>query len=335
MSTVLILGANGHFGRATTLAFAAAGWQVRAHLRRAPRGPLPAGVAVVQADALDLAALASAAEGCELIVNGLNPDYTRWASLLPPITAATVALAERSGATLLMPGNVYNFGHALPAVLREDTPFVPDHPKAAQRIALEATLAEAARARGVRSIVLRAGDFLGDAGTWLDLGMGRALPCGRFLQMGPADLPHAWAWLPDLARTAVAVAERRAALPAPAVLHAEGLTLTGAGFQRAFDAAWQARGGAPLTEGRFPWWLLQIGAALPGRPGAMPRALLEMRHLWQRPHRLAEDRLAALIGPVPHTPLAEVMRACIDALPPGLRAGLDAGARPAAASLGS
>ena len=40
--TVLVLDANGRLGRAAVLAFAAAGWQVRAQLRRAPRAPPPA-----------------------------------------------------------------------------------------------------------------------------------------------------------------------------------------------------------------------------------------------------------------------------------------------------
>ncbi|OYU74346.1 MAG: epimerase, partial [Burkholderiales bacterium PBB5] len=180
MARVMVLGANGHLGRAAVLAFAAAGWHVSAHLRRAPRAPLPAGVRQVQCDALDVATLTAAAQGADVIVNALSPDYTRWATLLPPITAATLELAAATGATLMLPGNVYNFGNQLPPVLREDTPFAATHPKAAQRIALEAALADAAKTRGVRSIVVRAGDFWGDAGTWIDLAMGKGLAAGKF-----------------------------------------------------------------------------------------------------------------------------------------------------------
>ena len=303
--TVLVLGANGRLGRAATLAFAVAGWRVRAQLRRAPRAPLPPGVQLVQCDALDVPALTTAAQGVQVIVHALNPDYTRWATLLPPLTAAVVAVARASGATLMLPGNVYNFGNQLPAVLTEDTPFAATHPKAAQRIALEATLAEAATS-GVRSIVLRAGDFLGDAGTWVDMAMAKALarrPVGRFTQMGPADVPHAWVWLPDLAQTFVAVAERRAGLPPHAVLHVPGHTLTGAQLQQAFADAL----GRPLATGHFPWPLLRL--ATPFSP--MLRALFEMRYLWQRPHQLDGSRLQALLGTVPHTPLASVARQCV------------------------
>jgi nucleoside-diphosphate-sugar epimerase len=310
MSNVMVLGANGRLGRAAVLAFAAAGWQVTAQVRRAPRAPLPAGVRLLECDALDVAALSEAARaggGLQVIVNALNPDYTQWARLLPPITAATIALAAATGATLMLPGNVYNYGNQLPPVLRDDTPFAATHPKAAQRIALEQALADAARVQGVRSIVIRAGDFLGDAGTWVDLAMAKGLAKGRFTQMGPTDLPHAWAYLPDLARVFVAVAERRAPLAPHTALNHAGCTLTGAQLQAAFEAAL----GRPLRRARFPWPLLRL--ATPFSP--MLRALFEMRYLWQRPHRLDDSRLRTLLGEVPQTPLAEVVRHCLAGLP--------------------
>jgi nucleoside-diphosphate-sugar epimerase len=323
--TVMVLGANGRLGRAAVAAFAAAGWAVRAvvrpHGHRAAPAAWPAGVRLVSADALDTDALAPAAQGVDVIVNALNPDYTQWDRLLPPLTAAVIALAERSGTTLMLAGSVYNFGKQLPPVLTEDTPFVGNHPKARQRIALEAALAEAAAQRGVRSIVIRAGDFLGDEGTWIDLAMAKGLARGRFVQPGATDLQHAWAWLPDLAQVFVRVAgiaraDRAAAggqavLPAHAVLHYAGLTLTGAQLQQAFEAAL----GRPLQTAGLPWWLLRLVSPV----AAMPRALLEMRHLWQRPHQLDETRLAALIGPVPHTPLDAVVRECLARLPENLR----------------
>ena len=314
MNRVMVLGANGRLGRAAVHAFAAAGWQVLAQLRRAPRAPLPGAVACVQADALDLATLTAAAQaagGVDVIVNALNPDYTQWATLLPPLTQAVLALARATGATLMLPGNVYNFGKQLPAVLTEATPFAATHPKAAQRMALEAALAQAshptAAAPAVRSIVIRAGDFLGDAGTWVDLAMGKNLAKGRFTQMGQPDLPHAWAYLPDLAQTFVLVATRRAGLAPYTVLHHAGLTLTGAQLQAAFAAAL----GRPLRAKAFPWWLMRLAA--PFAP--LPRALLEMRYLWQRPHQLDGSRLRALLAQtgvlVPDTPLDMVVRACL------------------------
>ena len=322
VGTVMVLGANGRLGRAAVLAFAEAGWTVIAQLRQAPRAPLPAGVQQVQADALDVATLVRAAQGAQVIVNALNPDYTQWAKLLAPLTAAAIELAAATGATLMLPGNVYNYGNPLPAVLQDDTPFAATHPKAAQRIALEASLAQAAQHRGVRSIVIRSGDFLGDAGTWIDLAIGKGLAQGKFVQMGPTDLPHAWAWLPDLAQVFVAVAERRAQLAPFAALNYAGITLTGAELQAAFEAAL----GRPLRRSAFPWPLIRLAALV----AAMPRALVEMRYLWLRPHRLDGQRLQALLGAsMPATPLAEVVRQCLAGLSQPTVAPVRTGTHPA------
>lgn len=301
--TVLVLGANGRLGRAAVEAFAAAGWQVLAQARQAPKTPLPAGVRALRADALDVDTVAQAAQGIAVIVHALSPDYARWDQQLPPLTAAVLGLATRTGATLMLPGNVYNFGRALPPVLDESTPFVADNPKAAHRIRLEADM----QASTVRSIVIRAGDYLGGSGTWFDQAIAKGIAKDRLSHLGDDDLVHAWAYVPDLALVFVRVAERRAELAPHTVLHYAGLTLTGAELHAAIETA----AGRPLQRTLFPWWLLRL--ASPFAP--MLRALLQMRYLWQRPHRLDETRLRTLIGPVPRTPVVEVMRSCLATLP--------------------
>ena len=322
MSTVMVLGANGRFGRAAVHAFAAAGWQVLAQLRRPPRAALPAGVRVVQADALDLGALRAAAPRPDLIVHALNPDYTRWDRLLPPLTAAVLDLARHSGATLMLPGNVYNFGNALPARLDEATPFAGTHDKARQRIALEAALADAARG-GVRSIVIRAGDFLGDQGSWLDLGFARALAKGRVTHMGPDDVEHAWAYLPDLAEVAVRVAARRADLPPHAVLHGPDQRLQACLVEavRALpEVAHLEQRARQRGEGR-------------GQAHHPPRK----RDTLERPAERRFDQAVHLragerqTGVVPHTPAAQVVRDSL-ALRPGLAIASAATAAPRSAA---
>jgi nucleoside-diphosphate-sugar epimerase len=309
---VLVLGANGRLGAAVVQAFAAAGWGVVAHTRRPPRRAWPAGVQGVQCDALDIAALQRAGAGCRVVVNGLSPDYTQWHRLLPPLTAATLALARALEARLMLPGNVYIYGRQLPALLTEDTPVAGNHPKAQQRLAMESALADAA-SNGVRSVVIRAGDFLGDQGTWLDLAMAKRLRRSQWVHMGPDDVEHAWAYLPDLARVFVAVAEADAAQdarrPAFTTLHYPGITCTGAQMHAAAEAVL----GRGLARAGFPWRLMRLAAPF----AALPRTLLEMRHLWLRPHRLDGTRLAALIGPLPATPLQQVLRQCLRPDPAG------------------
>ncbi|HYD97676.1 MAG TPA: NAD-dependent epimerase/dehydratase family protein [Noviherbaspirillum sp.] len=319
----LILGANGRLGHAAVEAFSNAGWKVIAQSRSAQRDALPRAVVSVQCDPLDTDELVRRCGAVQVIVNGLNPAYTEWERLVPPITRSALALARRTGALLMLPGNVYNFGNALPEHLAEDTPQAANTSKARIRIELERQMQSAAT-EGVRSVVIRAGDFLGGnvPGTWIDLVIAKKLDKQEVVYPGPPDLPHAWAYLPDLAQVFVAVAERRDALAPFEVLHYGGLTLTGLELFHALEAA----AGRPLKLRQMPWWLLKM--ASPVVP--MFRALLEMRYLWQRPHRLDESKLRKLIGTVPHTPIVEALRQSLppETIAPGgvkRTAGADAG----------
>ena len=100
--TVLILGPSGKIGSHAARAFDAAGWEVRRYRRGTD--------------------MTSAAQGVDVIVNGLNPpNYHDWARQIPAITAQVIAAARASGATVIVPGNVYVYGTA-PGPWSEETP---------------------------------------------------------------------------------------------------------------------------------------------------------------------------------------------------------------------
>jgi nucleoside-diphosphate-sugar epimerase len=307
-STVLILGAAGRIGQVLATAFADAGWQVRAQARKALPGALASHprVQALRCDATDTPALIQAAHGARVVVNALNPLYTEWDRLALPLADVALQVARASGALLMLPGNVYNFGRELPPLLTSTTPERGDTPKARIRIEMEARLAAAAL-EGVDSVVIRAGDFFGGpgTGTWLDMAMASRLAKGQFVYPGNPGIAHAWAYLPDLAQTFVRVAEKRAELTGHHRLHFTGHTLTG----DAFKAATEALIGRSLRTGSLPWWLMRLAA--PFMP--MWRELLAMRYLWERPHALDDVALRALIGRVPHTPLPQALRATLGA----------------------
>ena len=299
---VLILGTNGRFGRVAAEAFSDAGWQVIAQSRSAPMEPLPRNATALQCDALDTDGIFRRCAGrIDVIVNALNPVYTDWDRLVPPLAKSALELARRTGALLMLPGNVYNFGSELPEVLTEDTPQLPATPKARIRIALERQMQDAA-VEGVRSVVIRAGDFLGGSGpgTWFDMVIAKDLRKNKAVYPGPFDVPHAWAYLPDLARVFVAIAARRDALQPFDVFHYSGLTLAG---RELLDALERVTG-RKLKRSRLPWWMLRL--ASPFVP--MFRAVLEMRYLWWRTHRLEDAKLAGVIGAVPRTAIDEALR---------------------------
>lgn len=315
--SVLVLGGRGRFGLAAARAFAGAGWQVHAQVRPGARHPALRGVEWLPAAVGDTGALAAAARGSEVVVHALNPAYTRaaWRSRLPMLMRSAIAVGRELDATLMLPGNVYNFGATMPALLHEDTPQAADGLMGRERIACEQQLAVACGDGRMKAVVIRAGNFFGSGtGSWLDLVLAKSLPSGRFTYPGAADVATPWAYLPDLARSFVRVAERRHQLRAFETLHFAGHCLTGRDWVRAAqliarEQRWIAPDGR-LRVGALPWALLRLlGLARPTL-----RALCDMRYLWDTPHALANDRLLALIGEEPHTPFGEALRTALDDL---------------------
>ncbi len=206
----------------------------------------------------------------------------------------------------MLPGNVYNHGASMPALLDEETPMRPSTRKGEQRVAAEAELRRLGD-RGLASVVIRAGDFYGSGdGSWLDAAIVKGLAKGRLVYPGPLDLAHAWAYLPDLAHAL----RRRRGAAATARLADAALrrpTLTGREFLAAVDAAATGLGLRPAAGfriGAMPWGFLRAaGAVVP-----LWREIARMRYLFEVPHALDGRRLEALAGPLPHTPVVDALR---------------------------
>ena len=309
--TVLVLGVRGRFGMAAARAFAAAGWRVIGQMRPAAEPPTAPDIEWRGVELQDAEALLAAAAGASVVVHALSPSaYTNgvWQAESAPMLDAAIGLCRKLGATLMLPGNVYNFGHTMPALLREDTPQQADTVKGRIRTAMELQLS----ASDVQAVVIRAGDFFGAGrGSWFDLALTKQLAKGRFTYPGWGEVTTAWAYLPDLARTFVAVAERRDTLAPFEVLHFAGHALSAQRWLDALTPLARAQGwvapGAPHKRAGMPWTILRL--ASPFVPAWA--ALLEMRYLWQTPHSLTNARLTALIGPEPHTPLPLAVAAAL------------------------
>lgn len=271
--TVLILGASGRFGRNMAVAFEREGWQLRRFDRT--RGDL-----------------AQAADGVDVIVHGWNPPYQRWAKELPDLNRKVIKAARRSGATVLLAGNVYVYGPNAPEVFSPDTPH-----RAANRMGrLRIDMEQAFRDSGVQTILLRAGDFLDTraSGNWFDMIISKPVAKGHIDYPGPVDIPHAWAYLPDYCRAFVALAEQRNTLPRFTSVNFEGYTLSGREIARSLG----------VRAGRFNWLPLQLLSPV----WPMARRLLEMRYLWHKPHRMDGRALREILPDFVPTPVEEALR---------------------------
>lgn len=278
--TVLILGASGRFGRHAAEAFWNAGWSVRIFDR-------------------STGDLTRDAMGADVIVNGWNPAYTDWAHMVPELTGRVIDAAKASGATVLIPGNIYGYGEGSGPFIDETTP------KRAKNILgrVRNLMEESYRKAGVPTIILRAGDFIDTeaSGNWFESHIAKRAAQGVMLAPGDPDAAHTWAYLPDLARAAVMLAERRETLrPFEEVLF-PGFTLSLRDLQGLATRAL----GRDIRLRRFPWWMIQIASPF----WHMGRHLLEMRYLWTMPHELDGTRFRALLPSFRGTdPLSAISR---------------------------
>jgi nucleoside-diphosphate-sugar epimerase len=302
---VLILGATGGVGGATAKALLARGYRIRAMHRRASEMAVkyPA-YQWVQGDAMNADDVLAASDGAYAILHGVNPPgYQRWAELVLPMIENTIAAAKASGAIILMPGTIYNFGPDAFPLLKEDSPQHPLTKKGAIRVRLEQRL-QAASKDGVRVILLRAGDFFGpDAGSnWFAQGVVKpGKPIKSVSLPGKPSVGHAWAYLPDVGETFAQLLEKPEVLPAFARFHMAGhFDADGLGMARSI---FQTMGKDKIKTSRFPWWIVPVLAPF------MPlfKEVKEMRYLWSEPLRLDNRHLVDVLGAEPNTPLDEAV----------------------------
>nr|WP_315494127.1 NAD(P)H-binding protein [uncultured Rhodoferax sp.] len=311
-NTALVLGATGGIGGEVARQLVAAGWAVRALRRRAAQATdQQGGIEWVQGDAMNRADVLAAAQGCAVIVHAVNPPgYRRWAELVLPMVDNTIAAAQAVGATIVLPGTVYNFGPSAFPMLREDSPQEPLTSKGAIRVQMEQHLHAASR-QGCKVIVVRAGDFFGPkpGNSWFSQGLIKpGLPIKAVSLPGAAGVGHQWSYLPDVARTMVELVQRREVLEPFAVFHMQGhWDADGMQMAATIRRVVVKRGGAQPKVSAFPWWLMALIA--PFVPTI--RELREMRYLWKTPLTMDNTKLVATLGHEPHTPLDEAVEAAL------------------------
>jgi nucleoside-diphosphate-sugar epimerase len=157
----------------------------------------------------------------------------------------------------------------------------------------------------VKTLVLRAGDFFGPAAPnsglqWLTTRRG-----GRVRSVyapGPLDVGHAYAYLPDLAKTLAQLLDRESQLADFESFHFAGHWL--ARGDALADAIRRAARDPAIPLRRFPYPLIQALSPF----NETFRELLEMRYLWEQPIGLDDAKLRAFLGDVPTTPFDIAIR---------------------------
>lgn len=297
--TNVVFGATGGIGGAVVAELSRRGRRVRAVSRR---GEAPEGTEGVAADAADSAEAAAVARGAGVVYHCVNPGYTRWPELLPPISRSILGAAESSGAKLVFVDNLYAYG-PVDGPLREDMPPTASGPKGRTRVEVAAELLAAHDEGRVRVTIGRASDYYGPGGANSASGepiFGRVLAGKRPQWTGKLDVPHTFHYLPDIARGLVTLAEHPEAdgeiwhLPA-----AEPVTA-----QQFFDLVFAAAGRPTPAKAQIAGPAL---LAVAGIFSPMLRELRETAYQFRRPFVIDSSKFERAFGRLEPTPHREAV----------------------------
>src|SRR5215212_6778271 len=205
---------TGPVGMAVMDALVRRGRRVRM-VNRSGRSGVPEGVEVVGGDATDGAFAREASEGASVVYFALNPPYTQWTELFPPLQAGVIEGAAAAGAKFIAVENLYMYGLTGGRPLTEDLPHAPNTRKGTVRARMSKELMEAHTSGKVRVAIGRASDFFGPRVLVSAAGeqvFGRAVE-GKSAQVaGDPDQPHTYTYAPDIGRGLVILGEHEEAL---------------------------------------------------------------------------------------------------------------------------
>jgi nucleoside-diphosphate-sugar epimerase len=336
--TVLVLGATGGIGGEVARQLRDAGWTVRALRRGADKSVEHRdGIAWLRGDAMNPQDVAVTARGCAVIVHAVNPPgYRGWAELVLPMMDNTIAAASAVGATVMLPGTVYNYGPDAFPVLREASPQRPTTRKGAIRVEMERRLLAFTQSGG-RAVIVRAGDFFGPkvGSNWFSQGLVKpGRPVKVVNNPGQRGAGHLWSYLPDVGRTMVELLARRDSLDAFSAFHMGGhWDADGRQMVEAIRRVVYRNAGVRPRIASFPWWMLTLASPFV----ETFREMREMRYLWRQSIGMDNSRLKSVLGREPHTPLDDAVEAsliglgCLNA-PPPLREEMPVSVRPSRTS---
>jgi nucleoside-diphosphate-sugar epimerase len=226
----VIVGA-GPVGTAVARLLVEQGHRVRIVSRRGG-GPEHASIERVAADASDSPRLTELAGGAVALYNCANPAYDRWLTDWPPIAAALLTAAERSGAVLAVASNLYGYG-PVAGPITDATPLAATHPKLRLRADMWREALARHEAGRLHVTEVRSSDYI-EANSILTFALARPIRAGKRAYVpGALDVPHSWTAISDAAR----------------------LLVTAASDGRAWGKAWLTPSNPPLTvrelAGRF------------------------------------------------------------------------------------
>jgi len=207
----VVLGATGGAGGAVVRELVARRLPARALGRKDAQ--FPDGVEYVRGDAADPATLRRVCQGAAVVYHCINVPYAQWERTLPQLAQRVLQACAEAGARLVVMDNLYMYG-PVDGPITEETPRRAVGPKGRLRAQLEEIFLNAHRERKVDVCIARASDFYGPPSAGgkgnnlaAQLVLEPAVAGKRATWLGSLDVPHTLAYLPDVGRNLVTLAE--------------------------------------------------------------------------------------------------------------------------------
>lgn len=290
---------TGAIGLALIEELSANGKRVRA-VNRAGSAGVPDGVEVVGGDATDAGFTRTACADAGVVYFCLNPPYTEWPELFPPLQAGVLEGAAAAGAKLVAMENLYGYGPTQGRPLTEDLPMRPSSRKGQVRALMTRDLMAAHEAGRVRVAIGRASDYFGPRGLLSAMGATVFYPAlvGEPVRLlGKPEVPHTYSYLPDIAKGLAILGERDEALGQAWHLP-NGETVSTRGF---VERIAQSAGTKPKISGTPKLVLRLVGLRNP-----VVREMVEMLYEFEEPFVVDDGRFTTAFGSHA-TPLADAI----------------------------
>ncbi len=247
----LVVGA-GSVGSALASQLSAAGADVTV-VTRSGSGPQVPGIRTVALDASNATALLESVPASVAIYNCVNPPYHRWPQEWPPLAAAFITYAQRTGAVLVTCSNLYGYGPQS-GPLTEELPLAATGTKGRVRTQMWADALALHHAGEIRATEVRGSDYLfpGAQSRMGDRVVPRIL-AGKGVQLvGALDTPHSWTSPVDVARLMAVVGSD----------------------ERAWGRAWHVPSNAPRTQQEVVCDIADAAACPRVKVGEVPASML-------------------------------------------------------------
>jgi nucleoside-diphosphate-sugar epimerase len=305
-----IFGATGSVGKALATELSKAGVRFRVVGRSEDRlrqdfaayGP---SVEYCVADLGNPEDAAHAARDVDTVFYTVGVPYEHF-ELHPKLARVALQAATSAGVCrFVVVGTVYPYGLPQQTLVDESHPRNPHTFKGRMRKEQEDLVFAADGRNGLRTTILRPPDFYGPQAevSYARAIFVAALEGGTADVIGPIDTPHEFVYVPDLAKTLLALSKK----------------------EEAYGTAWNLAGPGLITVRRFA----ELAFAAAGRPPKLRvagkttlrilglfnpfmREVAEMQYLWSTPVNLDDSRLRRLLPDLEKTPYERGIRETIE-----------------------